>query len=79
MGGINSPYFTEYIKLCGDAFLEARRHGTEISTIMEIMFYDSSYPAFTYNSNAISDFIGRLQLNIPDKDVHEYVRKLVMK
>ena len=79
MGGVGSAHFNDYIKSCADAFLEARRHGSEICTIMEIMSYDSSYPSFKYNANAISDFVGKLQLNIPDSDVYEHVKKLVMK
>ena len=77
MGGTSSPYFAEYIKLCGDALLVARRHADEIYTIMDITKFCSSYPAFKYNPGAIEDVTGRLHLKLPDKDIPELAKKLV--
>jgi dihydrodipicolinate synthase/N-acetylneuraminate lyase len=48
MGGRDSAYFQEYLRLCVEAFLEARRHSEAVITLMDIMFYESNFPAFKY-------------------------------
>jgi hypothetical protein len=46
MGGIKSADFKEYTKQCTDALKVARKHAKQVKTLMEIMTYHSSYPAF---------------------------------
>ncbi len=46
MGGLDSPYFEDYVARCTSALIEARKHADEVATLMEIMAFHSSYPAF---------------------------------
>jgi hypothetical protein len=77
MGGRKSSHFENYAKQCTQAFIEVRNHSESIIPLMEIMVYNSSFPAFKYNSAAIRDFRARLLLNIPDGDLQKAVRKLI--
>eukprot|EP01034_Spumella_vulgaris_P028358 gene28358-35197_t len=77
MGGPSSPEFAEYVKMCVQALLVARKHAAQVVAMMEIMMFHSNYPAFKYNAHAIADFKARLFLDLPDKDVEAQVRRLV--
>lgn len=46
MGGRKSADFQEYTRQCVQALLVARKHAKQVKTLMEIMTYHSSYPAF---------------------------------
>ena len=46
MGGVNSAYFNEFCKLCTKAFMVARKHAYSVIQMMEIMTFQSNYPAF---------------------------------
>jgi hypothetical protein len=46
MGGVNSPYFEKYVNLTTEAFKVARKHTSDIISLMEIMSHKSCYPAF---------------------------------
>jgi hypothetical protein len=46
MGGRKSAEFAEYTRLCTQALLVARKHAKAVKSLMEIMTFHSSYPAF---------------------------------
>lgn len=77
MGGKRSAEFVEYRRLCAKALLSARKHATALIGLMEIMAFESEYPSFAYNKYAISDFRGRLMLDVPDDKVEHEVNKLI--
>jgi phosphatidylinositol kinase/protein kinase (PI-3 family) len=77
MGGKKSDHFALYVKLCTQALIEARNHSEAVVTMMEIMLYKSSFPAFRYNPNAAKDFRKRLMLNKSDKELPAAVLKLI--
>lgn len=77
MGGPKSETFQEYIRQCTAALLVARKHFKQVKTLMEIMSFHSSYPAFRYNSHSIRDFRSRLFLDMPDNAVEAQVRNLM--
>ena len=76
-GGVKSPDFQEYIKQCVQALKIARKHFSQVKTLMEIMAYDSTYPSFKYNAHAIKDFENRLVLDIPDQQIEAKVMQLI--
>jgi len=79
MGGVKSADFIEYQRQCTQALLVARRHAKQVKSLMEMMSHHSSYPAFQYNRHAIRDFMYRLMLDIPDKDVEKKVGAMMRK
>jgi phosphatidylinositol 4-kinase len=74
MGGVDSPDFERYITLTTQAFKLARTKTTEVLKLMEIMACQSSYPAFKYNANAITDLESRMMLDVSDGKLEEVVR-----
>jgi phosphatidylinositol kinase/protein kinase (PI-3 family) len=60
MGGRDSAYFSDYRQLCIDAMIAARKNSDELVTMMEIMFFQSNYPAFRYSGYEILDYQIRL-------------------
>jgi phosphatidylinositol kinase/protein kinase (PI-3 family) len=46
---------------------------------MDIMSFESNYPAFRYNKNAIADFNARLMLDKPDEEVPAVIDALMTK
>lgn len=77
MGGFGSPDYEKFVNLTADAFKAARKHAHEIVSLMEILSFNSNYPAFIYNPNSISDLKDRLMLHVADADVLSEVRKLM--
>lgn len=77
MGGKNSKWFDSYKERCIQAFLTARKHSKQVVRLMEIMQYQSNYPAFKYNSNSIHDFRARLYLDAPDSAIPKIVERLI--
>lgn len=77
MGGRNSKWFDSYRERCTQAFMTARKHAKEVTRLMEIMQYQSNYPAFRYNANAIKDFRARLYLDAPDSSMSKIVDRLI--
>lgn len=57
MGGPNSPYFEEFCKLCTKAFLVAREHAYSVIQLMEVMSFQSNYPAFRYVSICVNVYV----------------------
>ena len=79
MGGRKSQYFQLYIDLCTHAFLVARKHYNAISMMMEITSYESNYPSFQYNKEAIFDFKNRSLLDVPDDKMKAEILRLANK
>jgi len=77
MGGRSSKWFGEYRKRCVQAMLTARKHSRQVMSLMEIMQYQSNYPAFRYNPNAISDFRSRLYVDAPETAITDIVERLI--
>lgn len=46
MGGPLSYRFAQFTESCTQALLAARKHAQELITMMEIMQYQSNFPAF---------------------------------
>jgi phosphatidylinositol kinase/protein kinase (PI-3 family) len=71
MGGRYTPEFSKFARLLRKGFVCARKHSKEVVTLMEIMMFESNYPCFNYNPNAIRDFKQRLRLSDPiDSEDH---------
>lgn len=77
MGGIDSAYFAEYARLCTLAFACARKHVDTLATLFEIMAFESNYPAFKYNANAIADLRSRMAMHIPDAELRGEITRLI--
>lgn len=46
MGGVGSPLYEDYRQRCIQAFGIARKHAKQVSELMEVMQYQSSFPCF---------------------------------
>jgi phosphatidylinositol 4-kinase len=46
MGGLKSKLFEKFVRLCQDTFRVARKHARAVTRLMEIMSFQSNYPAF---------------------------------
>jgi phosphatidylinositol kinase/protein kinase (PI-3 family) len=79
MGGLSSPHYQKYRDLCISAFRVAREHNREVEGLMNIMTYESNYPAFKFNRNAVVDFRARLMLDLDDHKVPEIIDGLLKK
>ena len=79
LGGRNSALYSEFVDLVRDGFQAARKHASELITLLEIMNYRSNYPSFLYNSHAIADVKSRFFLDANDSDVPRLVTNLVNK
>ncbi len=77
LNGLDSDLFKQYRAAVAAALLEARRHADALCRMMEIMAHQSNYPAFKYNSSAISDFRDRLHLDVADDQVPALADRLI--
>eukprot|EP00602_Paraphysomonas_sp_CaronLab_P002946 CAMPEP_0185031036 /NCGR_PEP_ID=MMETSP1103-20130426/18268_1 /TAXON_ID=36769 /ORGANISM="Paraphysomonas bandaiensis, Strain Caron Lab Isolate" /LENGTH=741 /DNA_ID=CAMNT_0027566391 /DNA_START=414 /DNA_END=2639 /DNA_ORIENTATION=+ len=77
MGGPTSPDFDTYMSLTTDAFKAVRKYTDDICMMLEIMSFNSSYPAFRYNPDAILDLRRRMMLDVPDHDLPGVIRGLM--
>ncbi len=46
MGGKNSKHYADYRQGCIEALKIARKHAKEVTLLMEVMQFNSNYPAF---------------------------------
>jgi phosphatidylinositol kinase/protein kinase (PI-3 family) len=46
LGGVASPLFGEFVRLFALGMLAAQRHADQITTLVEIMMYNSTFPCF---------------------------------
>jgi len=79
MGGRESQHYSNYVRLCTEAFRAVRAHSKPVLTMIEIMKEKSQFPSFRYNAKALEQFRDRLALNLKDADVEAHVLGLIEK
>jgi phosphatidylinositol 4-kinase len=67
---------SQYKRLCTAALSAARKHHQRLLSVMEIMSYNSNFPSFKYNKNAIIGLKERLLLNVSEDQLAGEVEKL---
>lgn len=73
MGGIDSPVYAKFLKVCKDCFRSLRKEGAQIVNIVELMQKDSSLPCFNNGDNTSVLLQQRLQLDLPEENIDEFV------
>ncbi|KAG7196152.1 Phosphatidylinositol 4-kinase pik1alpha (PI4-kinase)(PtdIns-4-kinase) [Scheffersomyces spartinae] len=73
MGGVNSPVYAKFLRVCKDCFRTLRKEGAQIVNIVELMQKDSSLPCFNNGDNTSVLLQQRLQLDLADENIDEFV------
>lgn len=79
MGGRKSEVYDTYLQLCGQCLSALRKHTDALCSMMEIMAYESNYPAFRFNPNAIQDMKARLVPSASEADIPDIISNLMNK
>lgn len=73
LGGVDSELFGFFKKICTDCFKALRRESELIINMVEIMQKDSNLPCFNNGDNTSVLLKNRLQLNLTDEEVNDFV------
>ncbi|RFU28043.1 hypothetical protein B7463_g8288, partial [Scytalidium lignicola] len=74
LGGINSPAFEEYKKLCKQAFQALRRSADNLIDLVSMMGRESSMPCFSYGvQQATNSLRQRFQLQLSADEAEHFV------
>lgn len=73
MGGLNSPVYEKFKKLCRQCFDALRKNSDQIVNIVELMQKDSNLPCFKSGENTSVLLKQRLQLNLTDEECANFV------
>ena len=83
MGGEGSEMFEQFVEMCIDGLLVARKHSDTLLCLVEIMSYRSKLPCFNQPgggpARVIRELKERLYLDKPDAAIPAVVRKMVRK
>lgn len=73
LGGLESDLFGEFKALCKECFKALRKESDRIINMVEIMQKDSNLPCFNNGDNTSVLLKNRLQLQLKDEEVDEFV------
>lgn len=78
LGGLDSYYFKQYVKLTKDAFRSIRRHSDSLVHIVELMQTDSSLPCFRAGESTSVQLQQRLQLHLTDEEADSFTENFLV-
>ncbi|CUM68285.1 uncharacterized protein PRCAT00006007001 [Priceomyces carsonii] len=78
MGGFESPTYLRFKNLCKDCFKALRKDSDEIIDLVELMQKDSNLPCFKSGENTSVLLRQRLQLQLTDEEVDQFVESFLI-
>ncbi|CAN3376859.1 hypothetical protein DIURU_001638 [Diutina rugosa] len=79
MGGVDSPDYADFRRLCKICFLSLRKQGQQVVSMVELMQRDSTLPCFNNGDNTSVLLAQRLQMDLSDADAESFVDGLITK
>lgn len=79
MGGIDSPDYAEFRRLCKLCFLLLRKQGHQVVSMVELMQRDLTLPCFNNGDNTLVLLAQRLQMDLSDAEADTFVDGLITK
>lgn len=73
LGGIGSPYYNLFVKLCQECFLSLRKRCEQLVNLVNLMQKDSTLPCFKSGTQTSALLKQRLQLDLKEDECNAFV------